>query len=291
MQWVVEIRSPALTWIFLRFTEMGNGTFLFIFMPLGYWLWRKDSFARIGAMVGVALMLMAHLKAVWMDPRPDSIPILVSTGGYGFPSGHAMLAFVVWGGLAAEIRRTWAWIVFPIIAVCVSFSRVYLGVHDVEDIVGGALLGIGMVVVSAIVAPPAAERLERVGPVPQLLGLLAVQIGWLWSMPGDTPPALALVGSAFLTFYWGGVLLERRYVRFSLDISRARTAIAAALSTAGVLAISKGLAPLFRELGWTHLAFLYIRVAVLGAWIAVLAPRLFTTLGLARRREIAGASA
>lgn len=284
MQWVLDIRSPALTWIMRRFTELGNGNFLFLFIPLGYWLWRRDSFARVGAMVGLAIIVMAHLKAVWMDPRPDSIPWLIETRGYGLPSGHAMIAFVLWGGLALEVRKTWTWIAFPIIAVCVSFSRVYLGVHDIEDIAVGALFGVGMLAIAMIVAPRAALKLERVPLVAYVAALIAVQVPWLMVMPGELPPSLALVGSAFLTFYWVGVLLERRYVRFALDVSAVRTAIAVVIGVAGVMAISKGLKTLFADLEWTHVAFLYARIALLGAWVSVVAPLVFRVTGLARRR-------
>lgn len=284
MQWVLDIRSPALTWIMRRFTELGNGNFLFVFIPLGYWVWRRDAFARVGALVGLAIIIMAHLKAVWMDPRPDSIPWLIETRGYGLPSGHAMIAVVLWGGLALELRKTWTWIAFPIVAACVAFSRVYLGVHDVEDIAVGALLGAAMLATAMIVVPRVAPKIERVPIAVQIAVLAGVQVAWLLSMPGDMPPTLAFVGSAFLTFYWIGVLVERRYVRFTLSASTVRTAIALVIGVAGVLACAKGLKASFAQLEWTHVAFLYGRIALLAAWIAVLAPAVFRAARLARQR-------
>ncbi len=60
---------------------------------------------------------------------------------FGFPSGHTSGAFAVWGGLAVVFRKralTWlALVMIPLIA----FSRLYLGVHFLADILGGAFLG------------------------------------------------------------------------------------------------------------------------------------------------------
>ena len=49
--------------------------------------------------------------------------------------------------LAWELRRGWAWLVAGVIATGIIFSRLYLGAHDVEDVLGGALLGIATLLV------------------------------------------------------------------------------------------------------------------------------------------------
>ena len=60
---------------------------------------------------------------------------------YGLPSGHAQLAVVMWMWLAWEIRAVWAWVVCGLIALGVMASRMYLGVHDLEDVTVGAAIG------------------------------------------------------------------------------------------------------------------------------------------------------
>lgn len=67
---------------------------------------------------------------------------------FGFPSGHTSSAFAVWGGMAVVFRRRWlAWLAALMIAL-IAFSRLYLGVHFLADILGGALLG-GLVLLAA----------------------------------------------------------------------------------------------------------------------------------------------
>lgn len=63
-------------------------------------------------------------------------------GSYGFTSNHASNAFAVWVivafgyGLRSSTSLACIWL-----ASLVALSRVYLGVHFVGDILGGALLG------------------------------------------------------------------------------------------------------------------------------------------------------
>ncbi|MDO5036354.1 MAG: phosphatase PAP2 family protein [Porphyromonas sp.] len=63
-------------------------------------------------------------------------------GGYGFVSGHAtnFLAFVTFSSLVLRNRKYT--IIAFIVGLTVAYSRVYLGVHFITDIVGGIILGI-----------------------------------------------------------------------------------------------------------------------------------------------------
>ncbi|MBS3914990.1 MAG: phosphatase PAP2 family protein [Bacteroidetes bacterium] len=66
-------------------------------------------------------------------------------GKYGFVSSHAANAFVVFlsfGLLLARTRRQfWFYLIIPVL---VSYSRIYLGVHYPADVLGGAVLGMGL---------------------------------------------------------------------------------------------------------------------------------------------------
>jgi undecaprenyl-diphosphatase len=70
-------------------------------------------------------------------------------GSYGFTSNHAANAFAVWAIVALGFgARSYTSALVISLASLVAISRVYLGVHFVGDIVGGAILGmmIGMLV-------------------------------------------------------------------------------------------------------------------------------------------------
>lgn len=59
---------------------------------------------------------------------------------YAFPSGHATIAFAMAYLLAHnEPRRRW---IFYLLAILISFSRIYLGKHYPLDVLIGSVLGL-----------------------------------------------------------------------------------------------------------------------------------------------------
>jgi membrane-associated phospholipid phosphatase len=83
-----------------------------------------------------------------LPPRPVIDAFRLKSISFGFPSGHTSGAIAMWGGLAVVFRkRALAWLA-PFLVALLAFTRLYLGVHFVADILGGALLG-GLVLVFA----------------------------------------------------------------------------------------------------------------------------------------------
>jgi undecaprenyl-diphosphatase len=59
--------------------------------------------------------------------------------GQSFASGHATVAFAF--AITASPVVRFGWWLFPLLAACVAFSRVFLGVHYPSDIGAGAVFG------------------------------------------------------------------------------------------------------------------------------------------------------
>jgi len=62
-------------------------------------------------------------------------------GKFGFVSSHAANYFGILTIISSLIRKGWVKIILLTIALLVIYSRVYLGVHYVSDVLCGALLG------------------------------------------------------------------------------------------------------------------------------------------------------
>jgi undecaprenyl-diphosphatase len=104
-------------------------------------------FAIFAALSAEVLYLL--LKPIFQRERPRIIERLAEAGWYSYPSGHAMLAPVIYGFglilLAQSVRDrriraalvTLALTLPPLIAI----SRVYLGVHYPSDVVAALFLG------------------------------------------------------------------------------------------------------------------------------------------------------
>jgi len=114
------------------------------------WVMRKR---RLAAIIAVAvtggMILTTFVKQGFDRPRPDLVPHGVVVTNASFPSGHAMMAAVVYltlGLLLARIQplrplRIYLVSLSVVITLLVGVSRVYLGVHWPTDVLAGWTLG------------------------------------------------------------------------------------------------------------------------------------------------------
>ena len=65
-------------------------------------------------------------------------------GKFGFVSSHAANYFGILTIMFALIGQKWVKIILLVLALLVIYSRVYLGVHYVSDVLCGAFLGFGL---------------------------------------------------------------------------------------------------------------------------------------------------
>jgi len=151
---VIPIGPPWLMEAALDITSLGSRTIVLITVlsALGYLALE----GKYGAMwvVGIAAAgsgaLTVGMKMVFARARPDVVPHLVQVLSPSFPSGHSMLAAVIYltlGTLLARFaarRRTKAFLlgVAMLLTFVVGLSRVYLGVHYPTDVIAGWCAGL-----------------------------------------------------------------------------------------------------------------------------------------------------
>ncbi|MCO6058918.1 phosphatase PAP2 family protein [Pseudomonas sp. MOB-449] len=275
LDWVLPLRSETLTPVMRVFTLLGYEKFILFFLPLGYWAWNRGVFLRLLVLVAVTAMLNAWLKDYWQDPRPDIALRMDHEVGdsFGLPSGHAQIAVVIWFWLAFELRRAWAWVVSGVVVTGIIFSRLYLGAHDVEDVVGGSLLGIATLLLFAQVRHWPWWR-EAHGLWHLALILLVFIAGWL-TWPGVAPSYVPLLAGLMV-----GVLFGYRQMDFSAEVATWRRLLAAVIGAVSFILLQKvlklaGMAwPLDPQL-WQGL-----RGLVMGLFVAVAMPWALVRLGL-----------
>ncbi|MFG2874257.1 phosphatase PAP2 family protein [Streptomyces sp. NPDC048337] len=117
-----------------------------------WWRGRRERALRVALATVVASVVQQGMKAlvgrgrpVWPDPVDSALFA-------AYPSGHAMTATVVCGLLLWLLPRAaprWAvrsaWTAAAVSVLGVGFTRLYLGVHWLSDVVAGWLLGVVLV--------------------------------------------------------------------------------------------------------------------------------------------------
>lgn len=152
--WLQTHQTPRLTTAMLAITSLGStaiGTAIatafgiyFVFRRRFYWLT-----VFLSSVFG-GMLLNRLLKYAFHRPRPFFDDPLFAFNGYSFPSGHTMLATVLYGVVAAYFfTRTFVWwrralIVLAAIFLIamVGFSRIYLGAHHLSDVLGAVAEGL-----------------------------------------------------------------------------------------------------------------------------------------------------
>ena len=143
LSWIFDLRTPFLNTFFDLVSLAGYPTFLILFISFGYYYWSPEKFSRIAMLLFISGLINGFLKDYFQDPRPAMEFMLDPRIGdsYGWPSGHAQIAVTLWGLIAIEFKEKWLSYLCLLIIALISFSRMYLGVHDFGDVFAGLIIG------------------------------------------------------------------------------------------------------------------------------------------------------
>jgi len=148
-----KARSETLSKILYAFTQLGEKQAVFIVggVVSAIFLYRRSFVALFVfwlTMAGVGISTR-YGKTFISRERPADVAYY-AVEHFSFPSGHATTAIALYGLLAYFLYRHYhthprrgliLWLSAGLILI-IGFSRVYLGVHYLSDVLGGYLLGI-----------------------------------------------------------------------------------------------------------------------------------------------------
>lgn len=145
-----HVVKESITPVFKILTHLGSAVFLIGSAVLTLlFIKDKNYFINVSLNLSIVYVLSVIFKNFIKRERPlDSlIPI---PSDYSFPSGHTMCSVAFYGFLIYlvnkhvknKILKVMLNVLFVLSIVLVAFSRLYLGVHYLSDVIIGALLGI-----------------------------------------------------------------------------------------------------------------------------------------------------
>jgi membrane-associated phospholipid phosphatase len=142
--------------VFVLISALGSPVAMAVlFGAAALYLWRAKQRTLLVAwalsFVG-GTILDGVMKDVVRRPRPEFAAKFLHYSSWSFPSGHSMGSLIGFAMLAYTIIRvcriesTWAkvciWAAALTMIALVGYSRIYLGVHYLSDVVAGYTLGV-----------------------------------------------------------------------------------------------------------------------------------------------------
>ena len=148
--WIQEyLRNDWLTPIFIFVTNLGKAGFIWIVLAIGLMITKKTRMTGIMCAVALIIFLVLNnmiLKNLVARPRPydvipELVPLVPRLHDFSFPSGHTASSFAVATVILYKLSRRFS-IPVLILAILISLSRLYLGVHYPTDVIFAAFEGI-----------------------------------------------------------------------------------------------------------------------------------------------------
>ena len=139
---------------FFRFmTFLGEGvsiaSFCVLALIISLILKKRDVGLVIAGCVAFNSIFSEVLKRIIQRPRPEILR-LVSESSYSFPSSHTLASVSLCGILIYliirsdlnKIMKVILSIILVLFPLLIGISRIYLGVHNASDVLGGAMIAI-----------------------------------------------------------------------------------------------------------------------------------------------------
>ncbi len=176
--WLHTHGSPVFTAFLLAITQMHSTAGIPVMAAIAaYFIWRHgDRYWVLSLALAVpgGLLLNVILKHLFNRARPSWDDPLLTLASSSFPSGHTAGATLFYGFLAAymvwRMRNTAARILA--VAACafmvalVGFSRIYLGVHFLSDVLAAASISTVWLVACLVGVRAYARRHSGSAPQP-----------------------------------------------------------------------------------------------------------------------------
>lgn len=290
---LVDIQSYTSEWLVVFFsavTFLGNEEFYLVLLPLVYWCIDRQIGIRLGFLSLFSAWVNSVFKYLFAIPRPADprLDLPHPETSPSFPSGHAQGAVVNWGYLAYSFRNRILWIVAVLLIVAIGLSRMVLGVHFPQDIIGGYLIGLVLLLGYVWLEPTVSRWLGSQPRSLQSVLAVGVPLVLIFLHPADTdglyPASGSITPLSAIAGFGLGLVMERASVRFQIEGVWWQRGLRFLLGLVIVALFYFGIRVILPdEMAYGLEALLrFVRYGLVGWSVSFLCPWLFVRLGLAK---------
>lgn len=202
------------------FSFIGGETVSLLLIIIMLFCYKKEAGKRVALTVLTASIWFPMIKNVVLRVRPymvhkdqikvlqvveaDADPFDIVQQGYSFPSGHGATAVSLFGRIAAEVRKRWAWTLMIVMPLLIGFSRIAVGVHYPTDVLAGWAVGLAALGFNVLLIKYVKKEWLRYA----IMLALALP-GIFWCQSRDYYTALGLLIAAAVAFPY-----EAKHVKF-----------------------------------------------------------------------------
>ena len=246
VEWFQSFSNSFLDFFFNMVSFLGEDYIYITIMGFVYWTYNKKFGEFLGLSLAFSMVLNNTLKEIFDAPRPFAeYPNRVenlrpsTSSGNSFPSGHTQLFSTFLFGAAFYLKKKWLFVTASILVLLMMMSRIYLGVHYLEDVVVAAIIGL----VLGYLIHYVYDKIHGNHILLHRIYIITILISF---------PITLLLGSEDLFKAFGtlsgmalAVMYEKKYVKFSLHTTKLKKALRLVLGIIIMLSLQIGLKLLY----------------------------------------------
>jgi membrane-associated phospholipid phosphatase len=286
--------GSAMYYILLPFNYLGSEMGYMLVLPVIYWSIDKKTGLRLFIIAMFGAITSTFFKTWLKRPRPfhvspDTIRPIELTSEFGFPSGHSIFGAIFGVTVFRTVDKRSIKLLLLVFILLMGISRMVHGMHFLQDIVAGWIIGICLVVLYFKLEQPIIKAWGNYSLPVKITLLTGLCIGFyactlLFSSTYQVSKSLL---SSFGALYGGviGILFEEAHIKFTnpgkikLRIYRGIVGLIAMFIVVFLLeAAFYGIVHNSQN-HWALLLYL-IRYMLVGLWIIAGIPYLFIKFNL-----------
>lgn len=246
IEFIQSLRSGFGDTFFNFISFLGEEYVYILLLSIVYFAYDKKMGEFLGLVLFFTGLLNATIKGIFVSQRPfEKYPLRVenlrpeTATGYSFPSGHTQnfTAFLFSG--AFWFNKKAVIITASILSVLMALSRMYLGVHWLEDVLTSLLLG----VITAYVLHKFFIKVKDQDKTLLIINLV-ILVAFLPFLFLQTKDDL-FKGYGLMVGFTVGMYIEKTYIKFTMDVVLWKKAIRVVVGLLIMVLIMVGLGSVF----------------------------------------------